>query len=251
MLKVVSFNLRCANDPNGNSIDERAPRLKTVLEKYDADLYGFQEVTPCWLEHLTADYGADYEIFNQYRAEHSLESTPILWRRSRFSCLDRGYFWLSDTPDIESKGWDSWGCYRICMWVKLFDRQEGNTFLFFNTHYGFSDPCQVASGNLILERMRAMDADATILTGDFNMRQDAPGYQVLAEKLTDVNMATAKDLRTTFHGYKPEEQDSLIDFCFVTPETVKCIAGKRMDDTVNGMFPSDHFGVYSEIQIRK
>lgn len=251
MLKVVSFNLRCANDPNGYSIDERAPRLKAILKNYDADLYGFQEVVPCWMEHLTADYGAEYEIFNKYRAEHNLEATPIMWRKSRFECLDKGYFWLSDTPDVESQGWDSWGCYRICLWVKLYDKQDGNTFVFFNTHYGFSDPCQIASGNLILEHMRVMGTDAAILTADFNMRPESAGYKVLAEKLVDVNMATVKDLRTTFHGYHPEEKNSLIDFCFVTPETVDCITSKRMDDTVDGMFPSDHFGVYSEVQIRE
>ena len=36
MIKVVTFNLRCANDPDGHSIDERAPRLKTVLDRLDA-----------------------------------------------------------------------------------------------------------------------------------------------------------------------------------------------------------------------
>ena len=55
-MKVVTFNLRCGNDPNGNSIEERAPRLKAVMDRYDADLVGFQEVTPAWMEHLTADF---------------------------------------------------------------------------------------------------------------------------------------------------------------------------------------------------
>ena len=49
-MKVVTFNLRCGNDPNGNSIEERAPRLKAVMDRYDADLVGFQEVTPAWMD---------------------------------------------------------------------------------------------------------------------------------------------------------------------------------------------------------
>ena len=40
---TISFNIRCANDPDGNSIKERAERLKAVLDKYNADIIGFQE----------------------------------------------------------------------------------------------------------------------------------------------------------------------------------------------------------------
>ena len=41
-MKIVSFNIRCVGDPNGNSVKERAERLKTVLDKYDAELIGFR-----------------------------------------------------------------------------------------------------------------------------------------------------------------------------------------------------------------
>ena len=48
-IKVVSYNIRYTNDPNGRSVEERAPRLKKLLEEYDPDIIGFQEVTPIWL----------------------------------------------------------------------------------------------------------------------------------------------------------------------------------------------------------
>ncbi len=246
-MKVVTFNLRCADDPNGNSIAERAPRLKKVLEKYDADLLGFQEATPFWLECLERDYGADYEIFNFWRSKTNHESTPMMWRKSRFTCLKKGYFWLSDTPDIESVGWDTLGCNRICMWAKLRDNQDGSELVFFNTHYGFGDPCQLDSGRLILAHMAALKADCAILTADFNMRPDAPGYKLLAERLVDVNAATAKDPGTTYTGYRLDHTGSLIDFCFVSPETITPVSSVRMTDLVDGKFPSDHYGVCSEI----
>ena len=133
-MKVVTFNLRCGNDPNGNSIEERAPRLKAVMDRYDADLVGFQEVTPAWMEHLTADFGDEYEIFNKYRAEKNLESTPMMWKKDQFECLDKGYFWLSDTPDVSSPSWDEKDQNgipgRICSWVKLRDKATGVTFNF-------------------------------------------------------------------------------------------------------------------------
>lgn len=251
MIKVITFNIRCANDRNGHSIDERAPRLKKVLDQYDADLIGFQEAVPKWMEHLEEDYGAEYEIFNKYRATHNREGTPMMWKKSRFECLDKGYFWHSDTPDIESPGWDSMGYYRICLWAKLRDKQDGSELVFFNTHYGFGDYCQVNSGRLILEHIKAMNANAAIVTADFNMTPASAGYKKLTEQLVDVNMETVKDRGVTYQGYNPEHTGSLIDFCFVTPGTITPITSKRLTETFDGKFPSDHFGIYSEIEMHE
>lgn len=250
MLKVITFNIKCGGS-DIYSIEHRAPLVKEVVERYDGDLIGFQEATPKWMEFIEKDYGEEYEILNQYRAKDSLESTPLLFRKSRFECLDHGHFWLSETPSIESGVWDNYGYNRVCVWAKLRDKQEGTTVAFFNTHYGFGDENQLKSGKLILSYMKAMKADACILTADFNMYPTSPGYKQLTAELTDVNAATVNDMRNTYHGYAPEKRAHLkpIDFCFVTPDTVTPITSKRIDDLVNGEFPSDHFGVYSEIQV--
>lgn len=252
MLKIISFNIKCGGS-DIYSIAHRAPLVKEVLERYDGDLIGFQEATPEWMECIERDYGEEYGIFNQYRAKDSLESTPLLYKKSRFECLEHGHFWLSDTPSIESGVWDNYGHNRICMWAKLLDKQEGTTVAFFNTHYGFGDENQLKSGRVILNYMKAMKVDACFLTADFNMYPTSPGYKQLTEQLVDVNAATVNDMRNTFHGYAPEKRAHLkpIDFCFVTPDTVEPITSKRMDDLVNGEFPSDHFGVYSEVQVHK
>ena len=251
MIKLITFNIKCGGS-GIYSIDHRAPLLKTVLDKYDADIIGFQEATPNWMEHLEKDLGEEYEIFNKYRASFNFESTPIAWRKSRFDCLDKGYFWLSDTPDVESGGWDTWGCYRICMWVKLFDKEEGKVMTFFNTHYGFGDENQIKSGKLILDHFKALKVDCGFLTADFNMTYTRPGYKLLEQHLIDANMATVKDLRLTCHGYNPNRTGGApIDICFITPDTVVPLTAKRIDDLVNGEFPSDHYGFYFELEIRQ
>ena len=250
MLKIISFNIKCGGSGE-HAIPVRAPLLKTILDQYDADLVGLQEATPDWMECIERDYGEEYAILNQYRAKDSLESTPLLFKKSRFECLDHGHFWLSETPSIESGVWDNYGYNRICVWAKLFDKQEGTTVAFFNTHYGFGGENQVKSGNLILKYIEAMKADACFLTADFNMYPHSPGYKLLTDHLVDVNMATVQDTRFTYHGYKPEGRThGAIDFCFVTPN-VTPITYKRLDDTVNGQLPSDHYGIYNEVQVHK
>ena len=87
-LKVISFNIRCANDENGHSIAERAPRLVKTTAPYDADVIGFQEYIPQWDEFTQKYYLENYDMFLKYRAEESSEGCPILWKKDKFECLD-------------------------------------------------------------------------------------------------------------------------------------------------------------------
>ena len=249
MIKVITFNILCGGSGE-NSIDNRAPRVKELLSRYDADLIGFQEATPRWLEHLERDYGDAYEIFNHWRSETNHESTPMMWRKSRFTCLEKGYFWLSDTPDLESGGWDTMGCNRICMWAKLQDKQEGGSLVFLNTHYGFGEENQLKSGRLILDHIKAFGLPV-ILTADFNMFPDSRAYKLLMEELGESNAATVQDPRNTFHGFQSAESSTLIDFCFYSKDTIAAVTRKRMDELVDGQYPSDHYGVYSELEVHQ
>ena len=249
MIKVVSFNVLCGGTEE-NAISERAPRLKEVLAKYDPDLVGFQEATEKWLPYFEEYYGADYEIFNYWRKESNHESTPMMWRKDRFECLEKGYFWFSDIPDVEfGKTWDTWNCNRICMWAKLRDKQSGEVIHFFNTHYGFGDENQVKSGELLLKHIEAFKAERVVLTADFNMDPGSVGYKKLTTRLIDVN--TENNPRNTFHGFGPFEGRCRIDFCFVTPGTIIPSNYKVIDDLVDGKYPSDHFGVYTELEVKE
>ena len=251
-LKIISFNIRCCDDENGNSIAERAPRLNEVISHYDADLIGFQEYTPQWEKPVMEYFGKDFEIFNKYRAESQKESAPILWRKDKFECLKKGYFWLSDTLEVESRGYDGvYNCFRICEYAVLREKQSNKTFTFMNTHFGFGDNGQSKSVNLIYEYSKKISSYPTFIVGDFNMTPDDVAYSAMCEKFTDVNAVTANDLRTTYHGYNPEgiKRTEHIDFCF-TDGNIKPVSQKIIDDTVDGMFPSDHYGIYVKIELQ-
>lgn len=245
-LKVVSYNVRNANDPNGNSIEARAPRLFEVLDQYDPDLIGFQEYVPDW------EYPIDFELYEeygsvlQYRSSDSEEGTPIYYKKSKFELLDSGHFWLSETPDEESKGWGS-EYYRICSWVKLKIRQTGKEFYFFNTHFDFKDEAQINSAKLLIAQATDVCGGAPMMvSADFNMTWDSNGYKEMTSFFTDVNVH--RDETKTYHAYK-DPAKSLVDFIFVTGQTVKPASYKVMTDKPSGKFVSDHYGVYTELII--
>lgn len=249
-LNIISFNIRFRDDRDGNSIAERAPRLSAVTSLYEADIIGFQEYCPKWEAYIAGYYGDDYEIYNRYRAETELESSPVLWKKDKFDCLSKGYFWLSDTPEVESRGWDEkYNCYRMCVYVVLKHRESGTVFTFMNTHFGFGDRGQVASAKLIHEYSRKISPYPTIVVGDFNMRPEDEGYAAMTKNFVDVNAATVNDLRTTYHGYRPDEHVEHIDYCFIS-ENIKPINQKIIDDLVDGKFPSDHYGLHIRLELK-
>lgn len=245
-IKTISFNIRYRDDENGHTIKERSVRLKSLLDRENADIIGLQECTPEWLTYLQRDYSDKYEISNVWRIGY--ESTPIMVKKDAFDILDKGCFWLSDTPEKPSNGWDTIGCNRICTWVKLKEKSTQKEFLFLNTHFGFGDDGQCKSVELINRFSNGFKGMPIVLTGDFNMEKSFPAYKLATSYFIDANESTKKDNSVTFHGYfLPENTPKLIDYIFIK----SCLAKDYyiLNDDFDGKYPSDHFGIKSTIVV--
>ncbi len=253
-IKIISQNVRHCNDGPGHMVADRMPRIRELLKKYDADIVGFQEIRERWLNMLQENFGEDYEIHHRYRSEYGPEAATMMWKKSRFDCLDKGYFWLSPTPHIQSHSWDigsGYNDYRICMWATLKDKETGHTFTYFNTHYSFGDERHRLSNQLIRDHIREAGIDAAVVTADFNFNNTSVGYRDMVRTMGDLNVDTVNDPRTTFTGYKHGRVGSPIDFIFYTKGTIKPLTYHLMDEMFDGYFASDHFGVYGEFEIRE
>ena len=118
-----------------------------------------------------------------------------------------------------------------------------------NTHFCFGDECQTKSARLIYNYSLKISNFPTIITGDFNMTPESAGYGKMTRYFTDVNAVTVNDRRDMYHGYNPTEtKNQHIDYCFISrgilPENFRI-----MDDTVDGKFPSDHWGICAKLKI--
>src|SRR3546814_15427461 len=51
------------------------------------------------------------------------EYSAIFYKKDRFRLLDHDTFWLSETPEVPSKGWDA-ALNSICTWGKLRDKES-------------------------------------------------------------------------------------------------------------------------------
>lgn len=258
-ISVVSFNVAAAF---GTSIEDtdsltRCDRFAEYMTAIDPDIIGTQELNSYWLEALESSL-SDYDSYAVKRGgdddEESSEMNGVFWKADKFTLIEENTFWLSETPDTESKysyvddegETVEAGCNRICSYVVLEDI-DGNVILYMNTHLDNTSEVIADFGvSVILEQMNILletypEAEV-ILTGDFNETSEGEAYQMVAEVLNDctdesIQSATYQDWGYTSTGDMP------IDFIFTSGEGYNY---NVLDYTDEG-YISDHYGIYSQI----
>ena len=118
-ITVASYNLRNANGGdsiNGNGWGQRYPVIAQIVQYHDFDIFGTQE---CFIHQLKDTKEAlpsyDYIGVGRDDGKEKGEHSAIFYRTDKFDVIEQGDFWLSETPDVPSKGWDA-VLPRICGW---------------------------------------------------------------------------------------------------------------------------------------
>ena len=249
-ITVITQNVRYCDDPDGNSITRRAKRLGELVEMYQPDIIGTQEVTVPWDTFFKAKYADSYGMVGAH--DGGFDSTSgnkvaILYKLDRFELLESDTFWLSDTPQEVSKLEDS-KTKRICTWALLKDKTNEKTFLMCNTHLDtVSDEVRLAQYKVIAEVLADKIAQyPTILTGDLNATPDSIVYTEVNTIFSDPHTSAKNKADTgnyTYHGYG-KESDYRIDYCFYNDGLVAedyRILTEQFDGYV-----SDHYGVLTK-----
>jgi endonuclease/exonuclease/phosphatase family metal-dependent hydrolase len=257
-LTIGTYNLRYDN-PNdtGNLWVARAPVIAALLRFHDFDVFGTQEAYKSQLDNIKAAL-PQYNYYGLGRddGKDKGEHSAIFYKKDDFTLLNKGDFWLSQTPDKPSLGWDATCCNRICSWVYLQHKQSGKKFHVFNVHYDHQGVvARKESSKLLLQKIKEIGGEGpVILTGDFNGSHNSEWYQTVAasSQLKD----TYKEVKfpyannASFNGFgKTKESMDIIDHIFIT----KHFAASRwglLTDTYHGKYPSDHFPVLTEVTLK-
>ena len=132
-LVAGSYNIRCDTPVDGdNAWPYRKERVEALIRFYGFDVLGVQEAKPSQMSDLRAMPGFASVGVGRDGGDRG-EYSAIFYRTDRLRVLDSGTFWLSETPDKVSRGWDG-ACNRTVTWVELKDRKSGKEFFYFNTH---------------------------------------------------------------------------------------------------------------------
>ena len=250
-LNIASFNIRMDTPNDGlNQWSNRKEMVKKLIQFHDFDIFGTQEGFVHQLKEITTLENYAYVGVGREDGIEAGEHSAIVYKKDRFKVLDKGDFWLSETPDVPGKGWDATCCNRLCSWAKFKDLKSKKTFYLFNVHYDHEGKvARYESSQLILRKIKEIAGNMPFFcTGDFNATPNQEPIQVLMNSgwLLDSKLVSkTKPYGTdgTYHGYKVDAaMKDRIDYIFV-PQSVEILKYGVINDIQYGRFPSDHFPV--------
>ena len=260
-LYVGSYNIRYANNDdakNGNAWQQRCQVVCGQLNFEHPDIFGAQEVLhQQLLDMLPLLDGYDYIGVGRDDGKQKGEYAPIFYDKLKLRLVDNGHFWLSETPNKPSLGWDA-ACIRICTWGRFEDLTTHLQFYFFNLHMDHVGiEARRQSARLVLERIGQLAGSElpVVLTGDFNVDQNNELYRLFTQSGRFIDSYTAARLRFaengTFNAYHLDRKtQSRIDHVLVSPQFAVDRYGVLTNTywTDRQRLPSDHYPVFVRLQ---
>ena len=242
-LKIMSYNIRHGlvekSDTGLKHWDNRKFATINMINTEKPDIIGFQEMKEVQQLYAVENLPEYDEVF------HSRGNTKYtMYRKDRFTKLDQGCFWLSETPEKSSLGWGSVSI-RPTLWVKLKDKKTGKILYFFNTHLDVrSFEARIKGAALNVDYMKKICGKKAIqfIVGDMNTQEedDLKVYETWLKN--GRKEAPATDDKPTYNGFGKTKNPTRLDHIYYRNATA--VRYQVLDGKNYGVeYISDHYPV--------
>ena len=252
--KIISYNVRFSSVPETDGANRwelrRDASIKMVAEQKPLAM-GLQEACPDQIDFLDQNLtGYKHIGVGRDDGNRAGEMMAIYYDTTRLTLLNSGTFWLSETPDKVSIGWDA-ACNRTCTWGHFKVNDTGFEFLYFNTHLDHvGSQARRNSIKLIVAKMAELNPNnvPVFLSGDFNSTTDDTIFEPLKASLKDAREVSAiSDKNITYNGFgtvtdSPNtRKEWVIDHIFFSG--VNPMAFRVLNCNFGVPFISDHYPI--------
>ncbi len=254
-LSVMTYNIKLDYPKEGeNSWTNRKPFFINLLKFHEPDILGVQEAMPNQMKDMDSLL-TEYNFVGVGRDDGKDEGeySAIFYKQNKFNVLESSTFWLSQTPDKVSMGWDA-VCNRVCTYALFQNKITDKKFFVFNTHFDHvGEQARIESASLILKKIMQINTNnlPVILMGDFNLEVESEAIQSILKTYNDTHIVANISFGPTgtFNGFEFEKPVvSKIDFVF-TSKYIKVLKSGILSDSYDCHYPSDHFPVYVEMNL--
>lgn len=257
---AMSFNIRLDVESDGeNKWALRKEKVAGLMNYYAADFIGAQEVQHHQLEYLLSQL-KQYRFIGVGRDDGKTggEYSCIFYNAGKYKVVKQSTFWLSETPDVVSRGWDA-ACNRVCTYGLFRSVATKKLFWVFNTHLDHMGvTARRESVKLISERIQKLNKELNypvILMGDFNSGPEDEPVRIVKSLLVN----TRDESRTlpygsvdTWNAFKfHEKPEGCIDYIFVSKNTGIVVEKfATITDSYELKYPSDHFPILTQLLLK-
>ncbi len=219
--------------------------------KENPTVFGVQECLLSQREYILEQLPA-YDCIGVGRddGDKSGEQMAIFYHKDVVSVDASGTFWLSETPDKPSKGWDA-QYKRSATWAMFTVKATGKKFFYINTHLDHSGQMARANGiRLLCEKLAELNPDnhPAMVTADFNSETSEEIFTPL--KLVMKDARETAPVTDKYGSYNAWGQKSLnIDHVFYSG--FKALEFRTIRDIYSGVqFVSDHYPVAALLEFQ-
>lgn len=258
-LKAMTYNIRLDVASDGhNAWPFRKDFFASQIRFYEPDILGIQEAMPHQvvdLEQLLPQYN---HVGIGREGVGKGESSNIFYKKDKLKVLETNTFWLSDTPEVISKGWDA-ACHRVCTYALFQEAETNQLFWVFNTHLDhIGEQARTKGIELILAQINQLNTlnYPVIFMGDFNSEPQEDRIISLKKVMNDareVSLEKPFGPVGTFNNFEHDKSvTALIDYIFISKKSnLKVIKYAVLSDSKDLKYPSDHLPVYVEMVFHK
>jgi len=253
-IKVMTYNIKYDNvNDTVNNWNDRKEKLVELIEHYGPSFIGMQEALHRQVTYIDSSL-TDFSYIGVGREDGKQkgEYSEIHYDSTQYKVIEHNTFWLSDTPDKVSIGWDA-ALERICTYGLFENLESGEKLWVFNTHFDHKgETAREKSAELIVNKIKEINTDnlPVVLTGDFNLTPDEKPIHLIKKYMQDGKEITNSPFygtSGTFNGFEPDRiLDHRIDYIFV--KNLKVANYIHIDDRLENLkYISDHFPVLATV----
>lgn len=252
--RLLSLNIRYDNPGDmENAWEHRKNKMIDLFVHYEPALIGIQEGLLHQVEFINESL-PEYKYIGVGREDGMLrgEFCALYYDTTRLMLIRDSTFWLSETPEKVSRGWDA-ALERICTYGIFKFRGSKKRIWVLNTHFDHRGAnAREKSAELLIGHIRRINPEGLplVLMGDLNATPEEKPIQVLRSELQDAKEISVKAFYGppgTFVGFSDTIMDRRIDYFFV--HNLKVLKYSHLDDRRdNNLHISDHLPVLIAIK---
>ncbi|HEY4628881.1 MAG TPA: endonuclease/exonuclease/phosphatase family protein [Flavobacterium sp.] len=257
-LKVMTYNIRLDVPSDGeNDWNHRKDYFTSQIRFYEPDIFGVQEAKPNQVIDIATSLLQYDNVGIGREGIGKGESSNIFYKKERFRVKETNTFWLSETPNQISKGWDA-AFNRVCTYALFKDLKTKQLFWIFNTHLDhIGEDARTKGIQLIISKIKELNTKKypVIFMGDFNS-EPSENRIITLKKVMDDSREVSQEKpfgpSGTFNNFRHDEPiTKLIDYIFISKNSIlKVKKYAILSDSKDLRYPSDHLPVYVEINFK-
>jgi len=251
---AATYNLRLDTPDDGPNVwANRRDAVRALVRYHGIELMGTQEGLMNQITDLAAMPGFAWVGVGRDDGRDEGEHSAIFYRSDRFELLAHGDYWLSATPDVPSRSWDSRCCNRLATWAKLRDTPSRREFFVFSVHFDHeAEVSRRESARLMLRKVQEIAGSMpAVILGDFNATPESEPIRIMTSGMRDGRSESETPPYGpvgTFNGFHLEAPLSeRIDYVFLTPRW-RVLSYAALTDSVEARYPSDHLPVVARLR---